>query len=135
MFPWAGADAAAQAKLFVKTVGTFGAGDLAVLDIEVTDNQPPAAVAKWSNDFVGNVMALTGLPPSRVLGAAVAAPDLSSSFFPKRAASSPVATLVYTGAWFWNPDAGGSDILSAHPLWVSGAPAGFGGQTGRTVSG
>lgn len=27
---------------------------------------------------------------------------------------------MYTGAWFWDPDAGGSSIVSDHPLWVSG---------------
>jgi hypothetical protein len=63
-----GASAAAQAKLFASTVGAFGPGDLAVLDLEVTDNQKPADVAQWAHDFVGNVMSLTGLPASRVLG-------------------------------------------------------------------
>eukprot|EP00966_Prymnesium_polylepis_P222270 5142479-Prymnesium_polylepis.2 len=28
--------------------------------------------------------------------------------------------LVYTGAWFWNPQAGGSSVAARHPLWVSG---------------
>ena len=27
---------------------------------------------------------------------------------------------VYTGAWFWNPQAGGSSLLKSYPLWVSG---------------
>ena len=42
---------------------------------------------------------------------------------------------VYTGAWFWNPQAGGSGCLGDHPLWVSGytdsppMPAGWGGWT------
>eukprot|EP01051_Picozoa_sp_SAG22_P014147 SAG22_NODE_1676_length_3830_cov_3.388100_3_plen_89_part_00 len=28
--------------------------------------------------------------------------------------------MVYTGRWFWDPDAGGSSALSSHPLWISG---------------
>ena len=33
--------------------------------------------------------------------------------------------MVYTGKWFWDPDAGSSAALGAHPLWVSGyVPAG-----------
>ena len=62
-------DAATQAKYFVSNVGGFGAGDFAVLDIEAADSQSPAAVAKWSVDFVTSVMSLTGLPASRVMGA------------------------------------------------------------------
>jgi len=65
-----------------------------VLDIEVSDNVHPDQVAKWSKEFVDSVMNTLGLPASRV--------------------------VVYTGAWFWDPQAGGSSLLSAHPLWVSG---------------
>ena len=31
---------------------------------------------------------------------------------------------VYTGAWFWNPQAGGSAAVGDHPLWVSGYVSG-----------
>jgi hypothetical protein len=64
----AGTDATAQAKYFVGTVGGLGSSDLLVLDIEVTDNVGPSGVASWSATFVKEVMALTGLPTSRVLG-------------------------------------------------------------------
>jgi len=87
-------DANAQAAYFTKFVGPLEAGDFLVLDIEVTDKQSPTTVAQWSKDFVTQVCALTKLPPTRV--------------------------WVYTGAWFWDPDAGGSSSCSAHPLWVSG---------------
>jgi len=89
-----GESASVQAAHFCKTVGALGAEEVAVLDIEVSDSVHPAQVAQWSKDFVDEVMHTLGLPASRV--------------------------LVYTGAWFWNPQAGGSSLLSEHPLWVSG---------------
>ncbi len=52
----------------MNTVGGLGGSDVLVLDIEVTDNVGPSGVASWSATFVKEVMALTGLPPSRVLG-------------------------------------------------------------------
>jgi lysozyme len=94
-----GTDATAQAAHFVSTVGgSLAAGEFAVLDIETADSQSPSSVAKWSNTFVSTVQAKLKVPPSRV--------------------------FVYTGAWFWNPQAGGGKSLPSsffkHPLWVAG---------------
>lgn len=41
--------------MFVRTVGAFGPGDLAVLDIEVTDNVGPSGVAQFAKNFVDEV--------------------------------------------------------------------------------
>ena len=86
--------ASAQAKHFLSQLSGLGTGDLLVLDIETSGGQSASAVAKWCGDFLQAVMSASGLPASRV--------------------------LVYTGAWFWNPQASGSSIASHHPLWVSG---------------
>ena len=51
-------------------------------------------VAAWSLRYVQTVSELMGLPKNRI--------------------------WVYTGAWFWNPQAGGSSLLKSYPLWVSG---------------
>lgn len=87
-------DAVAQAHHFVATVGTLRKGDFVVLDIEVSDKVTASKVAVWSSLFVKTLGELLGLPKSRV--------------------------WVYTGAWFWNPQAGGSSTVGSHPLWVSG---------------
>jgi GH25 family lysozyme M1 (1,4-beta-N-acetylmuramidase) len=86
--------AATQAQHFVDTVGVVSAGDFLVLDIEDADSQGASAVAAWCGSFVDAVRSRSGLPTSRV--------------------------FVYTGAWFWNPQAGGSSVVGDHPLWVSG---------------
>lgn len=86
--------ATTQASHFVSTVGPLSAGDFLALDIETSDSQSSSALASWCASFVSHVASLTGLPKTRV--------------------------FVYTGAWFWNPQAGGSSSLGAHPLWVSG---------------
>lgn len=87
--------AADQAKFFVATVGKLQPGDFLALDIETNDTFVSASqVAEWSKEFVDAVVALTHLPRARV--------------------------LLYTGAWFWDPYAGGSSMLSEHPLWISG---------------
>jgi lysozyme len=111
-----GADVSAQAQLFAKVVGTVGPGDLVVLDIEDATSvaaagghadggggagggnataklMSPSDVAAWCTAFLDEVTSLTGLPASRV--------------------------LVYTGAWFWDPQVGGAS-MGEHPLWVSG---------------
>ena len=99
-----GTSAADQAAHFVSVVGgTLSSGEFLVLDIEdataraVANRTHPVAasnaVASWSADFVKAVMSKAGLPARRV--------------------------WVYTGAWFWDPKAGGSDALADHPLWVS----------------
>lgn len=116
-----GSDASAQAHHFASFVGPLKKGDFAVLDIENSDKVSPAKcaficfaptkvmssgpakqlsscasrrVASWCKQFVDTVQQLMGLPPGRV--------------------------WVYTGAWFWNPQAGGSSAVGNHPLWVSG---------------
>jgi len=89
-----GSDASAQAHHFASFVGPLKKGDFAVLDIETSDKVSPAKVASWCKQFVDTVQQLMGLPPGRV--------------------------WVYTGAWFWNPQAGGSSAVGNHPLWVSG---------------
>ena len=71
--------AQSQADLFVAAIGTMAAGDFTVLDIEQSDSQSPATVAAFSAEFCKLVKAKTGRP-----------------------------VFVYTGAWFWNPSAGGS---------------------------
>ena len=86
-------DATNQANHFLSQINGLGAGDLLVLDIEVDGGKSPSAVAEWCHTFLKAVMAKSGLPASRV--------------------------LVYTGAWFWNPKAGGAS-MGSHPLWVSG---------------
>lgn len=86
--------ATTQASHFVNTVGTLSAGDFLALDIETSDSQSASSVASWCKTFVSHVMSLTGLPKTRV--------------------------FIYTGAWFWNPQAGGSSSVGDHPLWVSG---------------
>ena len=78
--------------------GTLRAGDFVVLDIEASDKTSPAAVASWCKSWLTLVQQLMGVPKQRV--------------------------WVYTGAWFWNPQAGGSAAVGDHPLWVSGYVSG-----------
>eukprot|EP00037_Helgoeca_nana_P000118 m.20273 g.20273 ORF g.20273 m.20273 type:complete len:327 (-) comp10173_c0_seq1:115-1095(-) len=98
-----GESATAQADTFTRTVGKVSSGEFYVLDIETATSKARgnltalADVASWSADFVKAVMSSQGVPPRKV--------------------------WVYTGAWFWDPNAGGSSALSAHPLWVSGYSA------------
>ena len=80
-----------QVDHFLKTVGSLHAGDFLVLDIEAANGESPSKVASFSSQFVHLVHNRTSRP-----------------------------VFVYTGAWFWNPDAGGSSSCSAFPLWVSG---------------
>ena len=81
-----------------RRAGTLRAGDFVVLDIEASDKTSPAAVASWCKSWLSLVQQLMGLPKQRV--------------------------WVYTGAWFWNPQAGGSAAVGDHPLWVSGYVSG-----------
>lgn len=110
-----GSSATTQAKHFLSTVGSLLPGDFLVLDLETgsasatpaaragvngshVGSHTPASVAKWANDFVTAVTSMSRLNPKRV--------------------------WVYTGKWFWDPQAGGGASLPnsffAHPLWVSG---------------
>lgn len=86
--------ATTQAKHFMSVVGTTVPGDFVALDIESADSQSASAVASWCAAFVNEVKSISGLPKSRI--------------------------FIYTGAWFWNPQAGGSSVVGDHPLWVSG---------------
>jgi GH25 family lysozyme M1 (1,4-beta-N-acetylmuramidase) len=81
----------AQVEYFLSEVGNTQAGDFFVLDIESADKQSAAKVAKFSSKFVHLVRNATKRP-----------------------------VFVYTGEWFWDPQAGGSDACADFPLWVSG---------------
>lgn len=95
-------DPVAEAQHYVITVqagGGFHNGDFAVLDAEdicsaskkVDVRHTQAWIMAWLNE----VVRLTGLKRGRV--------------------------LVYTGAWWWGPRAGGSaaPALAGHPLWLA----------------
>ena len=110
--------AASQAAHFCKTVGALEAQEVAVLDIESATNADPAQVAQWSKEFVDKVMSTLGLPASRVL-VCQSSPPIPPPLPTEMSHSCPDIPAD-TGAWFWNPQAGGSSLLSAHPLWVSG---------------
>ena len=91
-------DPEVQAKHFLSQIPTpIQSGDLLVLDIEANSKGMPASsVAKWCMAWLSAVLTATGLPSTRV--------------------------LVYTGAWFWDPQCGGSAAAArnGHKLWVSG---------------
>jgi len=96
--------ATAQADHFTKAVGKIGTGEFVTLDIEVTTTRlvaagnwtetTQAAVATWCVDWAERVMINLGIGPNKV--------------------------MVYTGAYFWNDNAGGSSAMAVHPLWVAG---------------
>ena len=97
-------DAKTQALHFMNTVGQIGANDFVALDIESASRRrlnatsvgrmllAPQDVAQWAKDFVDTIAA-TGVHKSQI--------------------------FIYTGSWFWDSQAGGSDIVSDHPLWIS----------------
>lgn len=91
-FGHANDNAKAQVEHFLATVGTLKAGDFLVLDIEAADSQSPTQVASFSAEFVHLLRNKTHGKP----------------------------VFVYTGAWFWDPQAGGSSSCQNFPLWVSG---------------
>jgi len=86
-------DAVTEAKHFVSAVGSFSAGEFAVLDIESAGSQSASSVASYCKTFANEVMSLTGLPKSRM--------------------------WIYTGKYFWNDQVGGSSVVGDHPLWVA----------------
>ena len=97
-----GESAAAQASLFVKTVGHVGKGEFLILDIEAATrelaagnwtDQTPQQVVAWCVSFVSSVVAQSGVTQNKM--------------------------WIYTGEWFWGPDAGGSAALGKFPLWIS----------------
>ena len=87
---------AQEASFFVNAVqaqGVLQSADMLVLDIETPCSNPPdGSIANYCVNFINQVAQLTG----------------SSNL------------LIYTGAWFWNPNTGGSSALSDYALWVSG---------------
>jgi lysozyme len=83
--------ASTQVDHFISTVGKMHAGDFLVLDIESANGMSPSHVASFSSEFAHLAHNKTGRP-----------------------------VFVYTGAWFWDPQAGGSSSCSNFPLWVSG---------------
>jgi hypothetical protein len=74
-----------QVKHFLDTVGKVGAGDFLVLDIEAADSKSAATVGSFASEFVhllhNKTQAMYSIRP-------------------------PI--FVYTGAWFWDPQTGGS---------------------------
>lgn len=94
-----------DAANFVDTVtkaGGLGPHDILALDAEdvcaASKKVSAKATADWCLKFVKEVQRLSGLPNNRI--------------------------WVYTGAWWWNPRAGASDVLKEYPLWVSAYVAG-----------
>jgi lysozyme len=84
-------NAQTQATYFLGQVGATGPGDFLVLDIEASDKQSPTRVADFSAEFCKIVHNATKRP-----------------------------VFVYTGEWFWDPQAGGSSKCADFPLWVAG---------------
>ena len=79
-------------------MGALDDGDFLILDIETASRRDgitaqPAEVAAFTKAFCDGLRAATALPKERV--------------------------FVYTGSWFWNYAAGGSDIVADYPLWLS----------------
>ncbi len=80
-------DAVAQANLVLSHMGALGPGDLPpMIDVEVTDGQSAATITSKIHQWVSTIQSATGMKP-----------------------------LVYTGAWFWNPDVQSGDFTS-YPL-------------------
>lgn len=96
-----------QASHFASIVGRPSSGEFLVLDIESATRamveagnwtkKTQNAVSDWCVSFVGQVKTKTGVGYNRM--------------------------WIYTGEWFWDPQAGGSNALSEYPLWVSGYAA------------
>lgn len=96
-------DPTAQAQHFVRAVGPVGRGEFLVLDIEDATAELVAAgnwsartqadVAAWCVAFTTEAMKLANIRQNKM--------------------------WIYTGAYFWRDDAGGSAALAGHPLWVA----------------
>lgn len=96
--------AESQASHFAGIVGRPALGEFLVLDIESATRpiyeagnwtkKTQNSVSDWCVDFVNAVKTKTGVGSNRM--------------------------WIYTGEWFWDPKAGGSDALAKYPLWVSG---------------
>lgn len=84
-------DAQAQASNFLSVVSQLNAGDLPpVLDVEVSGEQSPSAIAAAMQQWLDAVQENLGHTP-----------------------------IIYTAAGFWNTALGGTASFAAYPLWVA----------------
>ncbi len=90
-----GSSATTQADFFCNTVAAANGGNFhgvlqLVLDLEVTDNQPPSVVWSWTQSFIARVKYRTGRPG-----------------------------IIYTGYYFWVNDVGNPTNNLNCPLWLA----------------
>lgn len=86
-------DPIAQAKLFVEKMGPLGPNDLPpMLDIEAAKSD--------------------GVPPDQLVRNALAWADYVEKATGKR-------PIIYTGYYFWNNEAGGSDAFRDYDVWIA----------------
>ncbi|HTA23098.1 MAG TPA: GH25 family lysozyme [Terriglobales bacterium] len=84
-------DAQAQASNFLTVVTQLTPGDLPpVLDVEVSGEQSPSAIAAAMQQWLDVVQQQLGRTP-----------------------------IIYTAAGFWNAALGGTTAFAAYPLWVA----------------
>lgn len=84
-------DAQAQASNFLAAVNQLTAGDLPpALDVEVTGEQSPSAIAAGMQQWLDAVQQSLGRTP-----------------------------VIYTSASFWNTALGGTAAFTGYPLWVA----------------
>ena len=84
-------DAQAQAANFLSVVTQLNAGDLPpVLDVEVSGEQSPSAIAAAMQQWLDAVQQSLGRTP-----------------------------MIYTAAGFWNTALGGTTSFASYPLWVA----------------
>jgi len=84
-------DAQAQASNFLSVVTQLNAGDLPpVLDVEVSGEQSPSAIAAAMQQWLNAVQQNLGRTP-----------------------------IIYTAAGFWNAALGGTTSFATYPLWVA----------------
>ena len=84
-------DPQAQAANFLSVVTQLNSGDLTpVLDVEVTGEQTPSAIAAAMQQWLDAVQQALGSMP-----------------------------MIYTAPGFWNAALGGTTSFSAYPLWVA----------------
>jgi len=84
-------DAQAQAQNFLAVVTQLSAGDLPpALDIEVSGEQSPSAIAAAMQQWLDSVQQSLGRTP-----------------------------IIYTYASFWNTALGGTTAFAGYPLWIA----------------
>lgn len=84
-------DPQVQASNFLSVVTQLNAGDLPpVLDVEVSGEQSPSAIAAAMQQWLNTVQQNLGRAP-----------------------------IIYTAAGFWNTALGGTTSFAAYPLWVA----------------